>query len=110
MYKSLSAILAVVNAANLLELELDNAVANSAFGVDVSQAMSLSTAQCLKSYGYSWVVPRGWCSYGAVDTSVCTTLKNAQSAGITTRDVYMFPCPTCSASAASQISSLVSYL
>jgi hypothetical protein len=110
MYKSLAAILAVANAANLLELELDNAVANSAFGVDVSQAMSLSTAQCLKSYGYSWVVPRGWCSYGAVDTSVCTTLKNAQSAGITTRDVYMFPCPTCSASAASQISSLVSYL
>jgi hypothetical protein len=44
MYKSLTAILAVANAANLLELELDNAVANSAFGVDVSQAMSLSTA------------------------------------------------------------------
>eukprot|EP01035_Chromulina_nebulosa_P019375 gene19375-25242_t len=58
----------------------------------------------------SFIIPRGYRSTGSVDTNVCTTLKNAKTAGISTRDVYMFPCPTCSASAASQMSTLVTYL
>lgn len=49
-------------------------------------------------------------SSGQVDTNVCSNLKNAQAGGILIRDVYMFPCPTCSASAASQVSTLVNYL
>ena len=49
-------------------------------------------------------------STGAVDTTVCTNLNTAKSLGIPYRDVYMFPCPTCSASAASQMSQLTSYL
>ena len=80
------------------------------YGVDVSTTITTSAASCFKSSGISYVVPRGYMSIGAVDTQVCTSLSNAQSAGITTRDVYLFPCPTCSKSAASQMSELVSYL
>lgn len=49
-------------------------------------------------------------STGAVDTTVCTNLNTAKSIGIPYRDVYMFPCPTCSSSAASQMQELTSYL
>jgi hypothetical protein len=80
------------------------------YGVDVSTTITTSAASCFKSSGISYVVPRGYMSIGAVDTQVCTSLSNAQSAGITTRDVYLFPCPTCSKSAASQMSELASYL
>jgi hypothetical protein len=37
-------------------------------------------------------------------------LESAKSAGIGTRDVYMFPCPTCSTSASQQISDMISSL
>jgi hypothetical protein len=53
----------------------------------VSAAVSSSTAACFKSSGLSFVIPRGFKSTGSVDTAVCTTLNNAKSAGIATRDV-----------------------
>jgi len=80
------------------------------YGVDISQLASTSTFSCFKSSGYTFVVPRGYRSSGSVDSNVCSNLNNAKSAGISKRDVYMFPCPTCSSSAASQMNSLVSYL
>jgi len=83
---------------------------SGSYGVDVSTTITTSAASCFKSSGISYVVPRGYKSTGAVDTQVCSSLKNAQSAGIATRDVYLFPCPTCSKSASSQMSELVSYL
>jgi len=83
---------------------------SGSYGVDISVAASTSTMSCFKSNGYSFVVPRGYRSSGSVDTNVCSNLKNAQSAGIATRDVYLFPCPTCSRSAAGQLSDLVNHL
>lgn len=80
------------------------------YGVDISSTISASTASCFKSSGISYVVPRGYMSTGAVDTKVCTSLNAAHNAGITTRDVYLFPCPTCSKSAATQMSELINYL
>eukprot|EP01035_Chromulina_nebulosa_P017909 gene17909-23529_t len=80
------------------------------YGVDVSTSISSSTASCLVSSGMSYIIPRGYKSTGSVDSNVCTSLKNAYTAGISVRDVYMFPCPTCSASASSQMSQLVTYL
>jgi GH25 family lysozyme M1 (1,4-beta-N-acetylmuramidase) len=81
------------------------------YGVDISTAQSVSTMSCFKSSGYgSYIIPRGYKSTGAVDSNVCTNLNNAKSAGIAVRDVYMFPCPTCSKSASTQMSELVSYL
>lgn len=80
------------------------------FGVDISAAASSSTQSCFQSSGYGdFTVPRGYRSTGAVDTTVCSNLETAQSVGIPSRDVYMFPCPTCS-SASSQLNELVSYL
>ena len=111
MYKVIAAALAVANAVDVAEFTEDNSVEpNATYGVDISQLLSVSTGQCLKNAGYNHVIVRGYCSYGAVDSNVCSSLKNAQAAGITTRDVYMFPCPTCSSSAASQVNALVSYL
>ena len=64
----------------------------------------------MKNLTYDFISVRAWHSYGAVDTAACTSLKNAKSAGITTRDVYLFPCPTCSASAKSQMDSMINWL
>ena len=72
--------------------------------------MSLSSAQCLHTNGWTTVIARAWHSSGTVDTAACTSLNNAKSAGILNRDVYMFPCPTCSSSASTQLNSMVTYL
>jgi len=60
-------------------------------GVDVSQLFQTSTYQCMKSNGYSFVIIRGYCSYGGVDANVVHNLANAKAAGLIT-DIYMFPC------------------
>ena len=72
--------------------------------------MSTSTATCMKNAGYTTMIARGWKSNGTVDTGACTSLNAAKAAGILNRDVYFFPCPTCSASASSQLNSMVTYL
>lgn len=76
----------------------------------MSSTISSSGASCFKSAGLSFVVPRGYRSTGSVDTQVCSSIIAAANAGIKTRDTYMFPCPTCSKSAAAQMSELVSHL
>jgi len=65
---------------------------SSTLGVDVSSTITTSAASCFHSAGVSFVIPRGFKSTGSVDTNVCTSIKNAASAGIKTRDTYMFPC------------------
>lgn len=77
-------------------------------GVDISQPLSSSTASCFASNGVSFIVPRGYTSTGHVDSAACTSLNAAKAAGIAKRDVYLFPCPTCSISPADQVSQLVS--
>ena len=72
--------------------QLNATTSGAQYGVDISTTVSSSSASCFKSNGYSFVVPRGYRSTGAVDTQVCTSIKNAYSAGISTRDTYMFPC------------------
>ena len=80
------------------------------YGLDISTTLSVSAADCFKNYGYDWIAPRAYESIGAVDTQVCTSLKNADTAGFSLRDAYMFPCPTCSKSAATQVSEAISHL
>ena len=110
MYKAIviAATAAYSNAYDLTQVE--NPVSNSGKGFDISQPMSTSTATCMKNAGYTTMIARAWCSYGAVDTAACTSLNSAKAAGILNRDVYFFPCPTCSASASSQLNSMVNYL
>mmetsp|Transcript_3875 Transcript_3875/g.5123 ORF Transcript_3875/g.5123 Transcript_3875/m.5123 type:complete len:232 (+) Transcript_3875:13-708(+) len=79
-------------------------------GVDVSSEVSESSASCFASNGLSFVVPRAFRSSGVVDTAACTTLTNSMNAGIPFRHVYMFPCPTCTTSAAGQMETMVDYL
>lgn len=88
----------------------DTPPTGAVYGVDVSETVSTSTASCLKSAGVSMVIARAFHSTGTIDTSACSTLNNAKTESIAYRDVYMFPCPTCSASASSQLSTMTSYL
>jgi hypothetical protein len=67
-------------------------------GVDVSQPFSTATYQCMKNNGYTYVIMRGWYSFGSVDVHVVDNLRNAKAAGMIT-DIYMFPCRSKSASA-----------
>lgn len=78
-------------------------------GLDMSSAATQDATNCMVS-NYAFVVPRGYHSSGSVDTGVCTTIKHAKSSGIKGRDAYLFPCPTCSKSAGTQVKELVDYL
>jgi len=71
------------------------AVVYATYGLDLSSACAESTFACLKSAGYRFAVPRGYCSDGVVDPNVINTVKNAWAGGMAHVDVYMFPCPTC---------------
>lgn len=79
-------------------------------GVDVSSLTSGSTAACQASSGVSFIIPRGYQSTGNVDHNVCSSIANAANNGIKYRDTYMFPCPTCSKSASTQLGELVDFL
>ena len=67
-------------------------------GVDVSQPYSTATYQCMKNNGVSFVIIRGYCSYGGVDSHAVAGLQAAKAAGLIT-DIYMFPCRSKSATA-----------
>eukprot|EP00347_Sterkiella_histriomuscorum_P023175 403335663 len=77
-------------------------------GIDISQLVSTSGWQCLKNAGYSFAIPRAWCSYGGFDKNAVTNIHNAKAAGIPFVDVYMFPCRGKSAS--QQVADLISNL
>jgi len=78
-------------------------------GLDVSTAVTRDEADCLVP-NYSFIIARGWHSYGAVDTEVCNTLTHANAAGFTKKEVYFFPCPTCSTTPAAQLQSMIDYI
>lgn len=80
------------------------------YGVDLASELTSTQASCLKNAGISYIIPRGYRSTGAIDTNVCNSMKTAADAGIAIRDTYIFPCPTCSTSAAEQMGELISYL
>jgi len=75
----------------------------------VSIAVSQTQFTCLKNSGYSLAVVRAYRSNGSPDTNAPATLKAAKAAGLTT-DVYMFPCPRCTTTAAQQVNAAVSAL
>jgi hypothetical protein len=79
---------------------------SSALVVDFSTALSVGTLQCLRNSGYVSAIPRGYCSYGGVDRNMASNVNNAHAAGFQYVDVYLFPCPTCSKSAATQFNEL----
>jgi hypothetical protein len=64
---------------------------NCVLGADLSQLFATSFYQCLKSNGYEFAIPRGYCSYGGIDGHIVQNLQNGHSAGLI-MDMYMFPC------------------
>jgi hypothetical protein len=82
--------------------------ASATYGVDLSSLGSTSAYSCLKSDGFSFAIPRAWCSYGGNDANIKSNIANARSAGISYVDVYMFPCRGKSAS--DQVSQMMSNL
>lgn len=72
-------------------------------GVDLSTSTSRSAFSCLMQQGYEFVIVRAYCSYGKPDSAAVGTITNANSAGFSNADVYMFPCPKCPKSASEQV-------
>ena len=70
-------------------------------GFDISTLLTSSTASCLLSSGYTYGVVRGYKSSGSVDSNVCGSLK--QMGNFKRADVYLFPDPTSSKSASTQM-------
>jgi len=101
---------AVFAAVALVAILATQHVAHAGTGFDVSSLVSTDEVTCMKNAGYDAIIVRAWQSNGVNDPNVKTTLANAAAAGIAHQDVYMFPCPTCSASASSQFNSMVSNL
>lgn len=84
------------------------AVALATRGVDYSTRLS-SAISCLVSNGYTFAIPRGYCSYGGVDSNVVANLKSAWDGGMHNVDVYMFPCVPCG-NPKTQVDQLISAL
>ena len=60
-------------------------------GVDVSQPVSVTAAQCMKTAGKSYSITRAFESLGRIDKNAPATMTAFAKAGIET-DIYMFPC------------------
>jgi len=80
------------------------------YGWNVSGITNQSVVTCLqRKNNAQFILFTGYSSNKFV-ANVCNELKFAQSAGIPHRDVLFVPCPTCSASAATQLSTMLSGL
>jgi len=77
-----------------------------AYGVDFTDVLTGTEIECLQASGLSFVIPRGYRSVGVVDTNFVASLITAQTAGMS-GSVYLFPCPTCTKSAAAQVNELI---
>jgi hypothetical protein len=68
-------------------------------GVDVSQGVSTSEWECLKSPGgqgpVEFAIVRSFRSTGSVDPAAVGTIKAARAAGVPYVDGYIFPCFSC---------------
>eukprot|EP00829_Urostomides_striatus_P000836 TRINITY_DN11064_c0_g1_i1.p1 TRINITY_DN11064_c0_g1~~TRINITY_DN11064_c0_g1_i1.p1 ORF type:complete len:255 (+),score=95.98 TRINITY_DN11064_c0_g1_i1:67-831(+) len=69
------------------------AVSSATKGVDYSTRVS--DTKCMVKEGYTYAIPRAYCSYGGVDANAVANIKNAWDGGMSSVDVYMFPCVPC---------------
>lgn len=81
------------------------------YGIDISSPLSSSTASCMVSSNFGGLMSiRGYQSIGQVDPNVCSSLQAASAAGFKSVDTYIFPDPTSSKSARTQMTELVNHL
>ena len=74
------------------------------------QSVSTAGWSCLHQQGFSFGIVRAYQSFGQPDSRAAATVANAWAGGMAHVDVYMFPCPRCGKSAATQVDELVHYL
>ena len=67
----------------------------ASYGVDYSSLVSVSSHQCFKNNGFTFAIPRCWCSVGSMDSNCVQNCKNAHAAGMSRVDTYFFPCYSC---------------
>lgn len=63
-----------------------------ALGGDVSSLFSSSAYSCAVQGGWSFVIVRSYCSYGAPDPNALANLQAAKAGGMSATDIYHFPC------------------
>jgi hypothetical protein len=95
--------------AGLLAASSPSSASASTVGVDLSQATSLSSLQCVHDYGYDFAIARVYCSTGNPDSNGPSNINNAWSAGMAHVDGYIFPCYSCG-NPAKQIDDTLDYL
>jgi len=78
-------------------------------GVDYSTHFSTSQAQCLVNAGYTFAIPRAYCSPGYVDPNGKANVANARAGGMKYVDIYMFPCVKCG-NPGGQVDTLVNHM
>lgn len=64
----------------------------SGLGGDVCSYSASSAWSCAAQAGWSFMIVRSYCSYGAPDPNAGPTIQAAKAGGIGTTDVYHFPC------------------
>mmetsp|Transcript_19439 Transcript_19439/g.21740 ORF Transcript_19439/g.21740 Transcript_19439/m.21740 type:complete len:225 (+) Transcript_19439:27-701(+) len=73
--------------------------AHAVIGIDVSQAISVSTWTCLRTPGgqgaVQFAIPRVHKSGGSIDFTGISSMKAAIAAGVPRVDGYIFPCVEC---------------
>jgi len=77
-------------------------------GVDVSTLLLPAAWQCLVGQNYTFAIVRCFQSTGNPDPNAPQTIQNAWDGQVKHVDVYMFPCGTCAASAATQVQAAIS--
>ena len=66
--------------------------ASAANGGDVSTYADSSAWSCTVTGGWTFMIVRSYCSYGAPDPNALPTIQQAKAGGISITDVYHFPC------------------
>jgi hypothetical protein len=65
---------------------------SGSLGGDVCTFSDSSAWSCAVSSGWSFMIVRSYCSYGAPDANALPTIQAAKAGGISVTDVYHFPC------------------
>ena len=74
------------------------------YGLDMCTVHSVSSLQCFIEAGFTFTIPRCWCSTGEWDSGCVQSVQNSHDAGMSRSDVYFFPCFSCG-NVAGQVSS-----
>eukprot|EP00808_Paulinella_micropora_P016074 g33913.t1 len=76
-------------------------------GVDLSTATSVASFACLREKGFSFAIPRAFCSDGDLDHHACNNIKHGHEAGMEVMEIYMFPNPRSKQTGKQQLRRLV---